>query len=221
MTTTVQRGTPTIALAPNVPIQMQVKWVDVWANDPTKNDGKGYGASLSLKGIVDGETVKLYPKGKLWAVLKALKAGGVIDPAGQYDEEPAEKYSIPVQTADVTLVLEQLAGQRYPEFRAVPVNGRPTAPQTAKPVSGGAPKEAHSIGGPLPWETEEPAATPTPVGAAASGDAWETMRQRYLDCVDVAIVACKAINAADIPVDGAAVSSMAATLFIRRSERGV
>ena len=149
-TTTATRGTPTVKLAPNVPLQMQIRFIDVWPNDPSKDpNGVGYGASLSLKGLINGEEGKCYPKGKLWAVLKALKAGGVIDPAGQYDEEPAEKYSIPVQTADVSLVLEQLAGQRYPEFRAVPVNGRPTARcRSARPVHTAAARSGSASGWP-------------------------------------------------------------------------
>lgn len=105
-------------MAPNKPITMTIKYVDVWPNDTSKNEGKGYGASLALRGTVDGEDVRVYPKGFVDRNIQKLMQADVIE-LGQYDADPEAKYSIPVNDGeDIQLELEQPAGERYPAFVA-------------------------------------------------------------------------------------------------------
>src|SRR5258708_21630360 len=85
----------TLKLAPNVPVIMEVKFCDVYPNDPAKNNGKGYGSSVSLRGFVDGEDVRVYPKGFTDRTLRTLISADVIE-LGTYYDDPEEKYSIPV-----------------------------------------------------------------------------------------------------------------------------
>lgn len=211
-----------VTLAPNIPIRMQVRYVDVFENDLTKNGGKGYGASVRLKGTVNGEDAVCYPKGAAWAVLKALQAGGVVAP-GEYDDDPAEKYSIPVANGDATLVLEHLPGDKYSNFKATAAGHG--APAPAPPTNGKAPV---SIGGPLPYEATlaptGPSTLPlddTPARPPAQ-PTFAAMAAQYAECFTVALQhAQEAQKIADVAIDLAGLSAIAATLFIQRTQRGV
>lgn len=108
----------TLQMAPNVPITMTIKYVDVWPNDTSKNNGKGYGPSLALRGTVDGQDCRVYPKGFLDRNLQRLMQADVIE-LGSYATDPEAKYSIPVNDGeDIQLELEQPAGEKYPAFVA-------------------------------------------------------------------------------------------------------
>lgn len=98
---------------------MEVKFCDVYPNDPAKNNGKGYGSSVSLRGFVDGEDVRVYPKGFTDRTLRTLISADVIE-LGTYDDDPGEKYSIPVLDGkQVQLLMDQPAGERYAAFTAL------------------------------------------------------------------------------------------------------
>lgn len=109
----------TLKLAPNVPVVMEIKYVDIYPNDTAKNNGKGYGSSVSLRGFVDGVDARMYPKGFTDRTLRILISADVIE-LGTYDDDPEEKYSIPVLDGkQVQLLMEQPAGERYAAFTAL------------------------------------------------------------------------------------------------------
>lgn len=154
----------------NVPFAMKIKYVDVWPNNTEQNDGKGYGASLSLRGDIDGADAKFYPKGFLDANLIGMANAGIIagDAAAGSNLDPAEKYSIPVVNGDVTITLSQPAGERYAKTvfaTAKSGNGKPPAQATPATPS-------RNIGGPLPGEYDDDgymdavAGDPTPTATA-------------------------------------------------------
>ena len=107
---TTATGARKLQLTINVPQPMTLRYLDVYPDS-----GQGYGPSLKAKGTVDGEDVILYVPGKLWAALKALKAAGVIAD-GQYDEEPTERYNIPVLVPEIVITREQKPGAKYAEI---------------------------------------------------------------------------------------------------------
>lgn len=123
-------------MAPNVPITMTIKYVDVWPNDKSKNNGKGYGPSLALRGTVDGQDCRVYPKGFLDRNLQRLMQADVIE-LGSYATDPEAKYSIPVNDGeDIQLELEQPAGEKYPAFVARNPKLFAVAPQPVTPKVG-------------------------------------------------------------------------------------
>src|SRR5258708_7816493 len=131
----------TLKLAPNVPVIMEVKFCDVYPNDPAKNNGKGYGSSVSLRGFVDGEDVRVYPKGFTDRTLRTLISADVIE-LGTYDDDPEEKYSIPVLDGkNVQLLMEQPAGERYPAFVARNLSGVTTSVKPGRETPKGTPTD--------------------------------------------------------------------------------
>jgi hypothetical protein len=196
----------TLQMTVNKPMQAVIKYVNVWPNDTTKNSGKGYGASLNLKGTFDGTPdASVYPKGFLNRNIQALVDAGVIED-GNYPHDPAERYSIPVVTSDVTLLLEQNAGEKYPTFKvlsdldraregdkvAKPTNGNGAAPKASAPKA-----EAYESPGRLPNEDFRELVLRYRECAAAANEAWGK------DTSDQALVAA------------------AATLFIERNRKNV
>lgn len=128
-------------MAPNVPITMTIKYVDVWPNDTTKNNGKGYGPSLSLRGTVNGQDCRVYPKGFLDRNLQRLMQANVIE-LGAYATDPEVKYSIPVLNGeDIQLELEQPAGEKYPAFIARNLKLFATPPKPGREMPKGAPSD--------------------------------------------------------------------------------
>jgi hypothetical protein len=79
MATAARPANNKVDMLTNVPIRMSIKYIDVYPDS-----GKGYGASMRLKGTIDGADAIVYPKGKVWAAVKAMKAAGVIDSGGEY-----------------------------------------------------------------------------------------------------------------------------------------
>lgn len=201
-----------VVLAPNVPVRMHLRYVDVWPNDTTKNNGAGYGASVRLKGEIDGQEAVVYPKGKAWAVIKALVDGGVVAP-GEYEEDPDQKYSITVAHRDVTIWLEQMAGQRYADFKArcegagaptpAPANGAPkpqAATRVAAPVSHG----------PQVPGLDEPTAAP-----AGDGE----LHALYRECFDFVRTGPGLVVERLGGDPAGAVAAMTATVFIQACKR--
>src|SRR5687768_16484897 len=131
-----------LTLAINVPVAFSIQYLDVYPDS-----GKGYGSSVRMKGTANGSDAVCYLPGKTWANLKALKLAGVIDADGQYEEEPTEKYSIPVLIKDVTVCRQQMPGQKFADLVVTPMGGAvaPTAP--ARPAPAPAAKQPHSSGG--------------------------------------------------------------------------
>lgn len=126
-------------MAPNVPITMTIKYIDVWPNDTTKNNGKGYGPSLSLRGTVSGQDSRVYPKGFLDRNLQRLMQANVIE-LGAYATDPEVKYSIPVLDGEeIQLELEQPAGEKYPAFIARNPKLFATPPKPGRETPKGAP----------------------------------------------------------------------------------
>lgn len=127
MTATATKVT-TLKMTVNVPVDLQLKYIDVWPNDPDKDPaGKGYGASVALKGTVNGEEYRIYPKGFVNKTIEKLVNAGVIED-GHYQHDPAEKYSIPVKQGNIRIVNAQPAGERYANFDIQAVNGRAVLP---------------------------------------------------------------------------------------------
>src|SRR4051812_17946537 len=116
--------TRTLQLTVNVPVDMDIKYIDVWPNDPSKDtkNGKGFGASVALKGEVDGESVRVYPKGFVNRTIEKLVNFGVIED-GHYEHDPAEHYSIPVKSGRVRIINAQPQGEKYPNFDILEVGG--------------------------------------------------------------------------------------------------
>lgn len=138
----------------NVPFHMTLKYVDVWPNDPSKDPrGKGYGASLALRGDINGEDCRVYPKGFLDANLNAMVNAGIIaaPESGDFDYDPAEKYSVKVRHADIVVTLSQPAGEKY-AMTVFSTNGVAPVQSTPKPTG----KQPVNIGAPLPGEYDEP-----------------------------------------------------------------
>lgn len=118
---------PIVKMAPNVPVAMKIRFVDVWPNDPSKDPkGKGYGSQVSVKGEVGGERDTLiYLKGLTSVAIGQLESAGVIA-RSNYMHDPGAKYSIPVMSGDVTMVLDQPADERYPKLKITANgNGKP------------------------------------------------------------------------------------------------
>ncbi len=132
MTATATKTT-TLKLTTNIPVDLDLKYIDVWPNDPSKNEGKGYGASISLKGTVDGEDVRIYPKGFVNKTIEKLVNYGVVED-GHYEHDPAEQYSIPFQQGNIRIVNAKPAGERYENFDILAVSGKATV-ATAKPAA--------------------------------------------------------------------------------------
>lgn len=158
----------TIPLAPNVPQPISIKYVDIFPNDTTKNNGVGYGPSLRLKGTIDGQEAQVYPKGFLDANLRTLINAGVIA-AGTYSDDPTEKYTIPVEAGKVTVMMAQPAGERYAKFVV-------SSPATPVPTTKGG-KLAVNMGPPLPNEDGYVASlvVSAPTATLGSGTALDRM----------------------------------------------
>lgn len=186
----------TKALAVNVPTRTKIRYIDVYPNDTSKNGGKGYGASLSLK---DEAGDRIYPKGFLDRNLETLRAAGVIA-SEVYDDNPTEKYSIPVLHGEVELCMEQPAGERYPKFTVKTIgtngNGKP-------PVS----RE-------VPDVTDDKAYADA-LAQADGPTQWDELYEKYRQCAEAA----QQIWGTD--VDGQSIVAATATLFISRMNKGI
>lgn len=120
---------------------MDIRFVDIFPNDTTKNNGKGYGPSLSLRGTVNGQDCRVYPKGFLDRNLQRLMQANVIE-LGAYATDPEVKYSIPVLDGeDIQLELEQPAGEKYPAFIARNPKLFAAAPKPGRETPKGAPSD--------------------------------------------------------------------------------
>jgi hypothetical protein len=177
------------AMTVNVPVQMQIKYVDVYANDTTKNAGKGYGSQVAVKGAINGSTETIYLKGFTDANLSQLQSAGVIA-SGAFDADPAQKYNIPViGKHDVALVLNQPAGQKYPKLQITPATPIPTpasngTPKSTAPVASALSQNEHYMGT-LPGdevETGAPPASPqwVPQGGSAHWLAYQEVLEKYV-----------------------------------------
>jgi hypothetical protein len=156
------------AMTVNVQVQMQIKYVDVYANDTTKNAGKGYGSQVAVKGTINGSTETIYLKGFTDANLSQLQSAGVIA-SGSYDADPAQKYNIPVSgKSAVTLVLNQPAGQKYPKLAITGDTPTPAptsngTPKSTAPVASALSQNEHNVGW-LPGDEVETGAPPATNG---------------------------------------------------------
>jgi hypothetical protein len=185
----------------NVPFHMTLKYIDVWPNDPSKDPkGKGYGASLALRGDINGEDSRVYPKGFLDANLRAMIDAGIIA-VGTYSDDPTEKYSIPVKHADIVITLAQPAGERYANT-TFSTNG--TTPVQATKPNG---KQPVNIGGPLPGEYDDEPPHPAETYAQTKGPdpfihlrgavaTWATARREILAAAPEFADDLQALNAA-------------------------
>lgn len=194
----------TKALTVNVPLRTKIKYIDVWPNDPSKNNGKGYGASLSLK---DEAGDRIYPKGFLDRNLETLRAAGVISSGDVYDDNPAEKYSIPVLHGDVEIYMEQPAGEKYARF-AVKVIGGNGKPPIASALPQNAPKH-------VPGDEDDGYMASLTGDVDNSGIDFDALKSRYKECVDYVQIAWGK-DTSDV-----ALVAAAATLFIARNQQRI
>jgi hypothetical protein len=80
-------------------------------------------------------------------------------------------------------------------------------------------KQAYSIGGPLPYEVEEPPYAPAETGAPPSAlNRLDTLFATYDLCLTHAIQQSKKLHDADVGTTPEAVAAMAATLFIQATK---
>lgn len=231
MGTTATQHNDRLALAINVPVAFSIKYLDVFPDS-----GNGYGASVRMKGTANGADAVCYLPGKAWANLKALKLAGVIDPAGEYDEEPTEKYSIPVLVKDVTVCRQQMPGQKYADLVVTPagapgamtVRPAPAAPtpSASAPAAG---KQPHTAGGFIAGldDGDEQQFVNRVTGQAPERTAEapyavpQALVEKYRACLKTAVsLASSEMEQKGVKCDGPTVQAMAATLLIQWS-RGV
>jgi hypothetical protein len=212
-----------LAMVPNVPERFTIKYIDVY---PGKvKDGKTFSAQVRLKGTHNGADAVCYMNGAVWAAVKALVAGGVIDP-GQYNEDPQEAYSIPVVTEDVILLREQQAGQKYPEWVIRPADGSAPAPRPAATAPAPNAKQPHTSGGFIAGlddaderqfvnrVTEQPTARTAEAPFAVP----QQIVERYRACLKQAVsLAMTELEPKGVKCDGPTVQALAATLMIQWS----
>ena len=203
---TTATGARKLQLTINVPQPMTLRYLDVYPDS-----GQGYGPSLKAKGTVDGEDVILYVPGKLWAALKALKAAGVIAD-GQYDEEPTERYNIPVLVPEIVITREQKPGAKYAEIVV-------QAAGAAKPAPKANGKEGHTLGGPIPGLDDVPAPV-TPVTPTKAAVSWADMCERMGEAMVAARAICEGTFGLGNFSDETA-EKVGVTLWMERMRRGV
>lgn len=126
---------PAFAFTTNVPVNVDIRFVDVrpgklW-NDPNKGQVK-LPAQVSIKGTLGGTETIAFLKGKVWVNVKALATAGVIAPewASKTDElEAVDKVtSLPVLHGKVTATLQKLAGDRWENMVFTPLGQSPALP---------------------------------------------------------------------------------------------
>lgn len=229
MPATVAKYTPMV----NVPFAMQLKYIDVWPNDTTKNSGKGYGPSLALRGDIGGADSRVYPKGFCDANIDAMVNAGVIG-VDDYDYDPTEKYSIPVKNGDIIITLSQPAGEKYAKTVFALAN-QITVGTSAQPAprKNNNVKGPHEFGGPLPGEMEDGYMESLTGGADQSSTGRQTQaafvsavpsrankaQRDYADHLEwVLKEVTPKLSAQDIPVDMAGINAAVATLMIQASK---
>lgn len=203
-----------LQMVPNKPERFQIKYVNVYPGK--ERDGKTFAPQVGLKGKHNGADAVCYMNGAVWAAIKALVAGGVIDP-GQYDENPTESYSIPVNVEDVTLLREQQAGQKFPEWVIRPADGTapPPRPAPTPPASHAGPHIAGLDDAAVPINR-------TMTAPAQGGDAPYVVPQQIVEKYRACMKAAVALTAAEfetkgIACDASTVQAAAATLLIQWS----
>lgn len=205
----------------NVPFHMTLKYVDVWPNDPSKDPkGKGYGASLALRGDIDGKDVRVYPKGFLDANLAAMANAGIIETpqSGDFDNDPAEKYSIPVKHADIVVTLSQPAGERY--AKTTFSKDGATGPQTESAPQRSRPRNIGTLPGDEPPHPAESYSQTRSAPATKNDTSKITQVERQYEATLTWVLdsVVPRLSKADIPVDAAAINSIIATCMIQASK---
>lgn len=208
----------------NVPFAMRIKWVDVFPNDPAKN----YGPSLALRGDINGEDCRVYPKGFLDANLGAMVNAGIIEApsVGDFDYEPAEKYSIPVVQGAVTITLSQPAGEKYAKTVFLTATGKPPV---SAPAAVSRPRTIGTLPGDEPGYLEavanEGSAAPNfaTTGREPGPDYTAQVRTSKLQQVEQQYACALTwvldnvvpkLTRADIPLDMSGINAAVATLLI-------
>jgi len=202
----------TLKLAPNLPVRLAVKYVDaVPPNDPK------YGPQTRLK-MDNGDL--LYLNGKASDTLTELYQKGVIA------EIPSVLPTVPGQdkvnvklrpgVKDVTLTLEQPAGEKYGTVRVAGGNGAPPPAQQPSPAS-----PAPYV--PPPQETGAPPASSAHVGHIGGQPARGGM---YTNPLYVSIVefVCRDIvpvvqNGSGLRMTSEAISAMVAQVWIQECKQ--
>lgn len=223
MPTEVKKYTPTV----NVAFAMKLRYIDVWPNNTEKNGGKGYGSQVAIRGEIDGVDQRVYLKGFTDANIDGMVNAGIIA-ATDYNYDPAEKYSIPVKSGDITVTASQPAGEKHAKMKFALNGPAAQATQAATP--------APTQGKRLPGEDdgyldsltndEPPAVTkaraqlptpaPHPGRSITASDKMHKAQSEYEEALTFALtVVCPKITKHGITVDGAAVNAMCATLMIQ------
>ena len=211
-------STTTYKMTVNVPVDMKLEHIDVWPNDPSKNEGKGYGASLALTGQIKGQPSRIYPKGFLNKNIEKLVASEVIED-GHYELDPAEHYSIPAMEGHITVVNSQPAGERYANFDILEViragNGKPPVAKKdeKKPVSIGHPGFLEGADAEDAAELQSKVAPEKPKKHQA-GDAYRALTLWVLSEI------VPLYEKAELGLTAEAAAACVQTLFIQASQRG-
>lgn len=186
---------------------MEIKYVDVWPNDMSKNNGKGYGAAVSLRGIVDGEDVRVYPRGFVDRTLRTLIGADVIE-LGEYDDDPESKYAIDVLDGKkVQIMLDHPAGEKYSTFTALNLSRVTTPPKPGRETS-----QSRSGDDAQPY---------TQITATHTAPPEVKSTQRYLDAMKFVVDKVVPVwEAGKVPYTAADINAATATVMIDHQRRG-
>jgi len=202
-----------LKLAPNLPLKLAVKYIDaVPPNDPK------YGPQARIKTNSDDV---LYLPGKATDAFTELFQHGVITamPTTLPTAPGEQLIGVPIRPGvkEITVTLEQGAGEKHGKVRIVGANGAPTPAQ--KNVTA-APADYY----PLQHETGAPPANVAPAGAQAHATAprMTYSNARYLQIIEFVTdeVVPRVQNGAGLRMTPESIVAAAATLYIAEGRRG-
>jgi hypothetical protein len=189
-----------IKLAPNVPLEMSVRYADIF---PSK---MGYEPQIRLKGAAGGDQdAAVYLPGKLADNITEMRRVGALAELPSFDPAalPEKGLSLRLAAKHLAVMLSQPAGEKYGRLTLSNLNAgaRPAVPQAAAPE---APQQGNGHAG-------------THAAPAAPAAERAKLTAMYLECLDWAAAAVTPrLASLGGPVDQQAVVSAAATLFIQR-----
>jgi hypothetical protein len=123
---------PVIKLAPNVPLEMSVRYADIF---PSK---MGYEPQIRLKGAAGGDQdAAVYLPGKLADNITEMRRVGALAEVPSFDPAalPEKGLSLRLAAKHLAIMLSQPAGEKYGRLTLSNLNAgaRPQAPQAAAP----------------------------------------------------------------------------------------
>jgi hypothetical protein len=191
---------PVIKLAPNVPLEMSVRYADIF---PSK---MGYEPQIRLKGAAGGDQdAAVYLPGKLADNITEMRRVGALAEVPSFDPAalPEKGLSLRLAAKHLAIMLSQPAGEKYGRLTLSNLNAgaRPQAPQAAAPES---PQQGNGHAG-------------THAAPAAQAAERPKITATYQECLAWTLAhAAPTIAEAGYQVSAETVAAIAATLFIQR-----